>query len=325
MRIAKWFLYSVALVSSTYAVWRLWRRTLLQNTDTFQQGKMNANAPVKVYGFPDAWADFDRRHPQWSDVFSRLGKVIDMAFSRKQVMDTKIEKFVYFYGNLVAEDFMELFLMAANGYGYGAMKLLRSMYEHTITLKYLHDHPDEFEAFFDFDRVQQHRLMKPIFDTFGESVLSAEIVAETERRYEEVKEKFMVKSCKSKTCGEKRVGPTWSKLDFVSMAKTTGAIGSLIVPGYYIPLRHAHSTLRAMMERLERRDEHLGFERESQPEEADQALMTAHNCVLVALEIQDEQFKILGLKSAVENGIRDWALIWSPESLTQEVEAAEST
>ena len=91
--------------------------------------------------------------------------LINLAFTRKQVMDHPIDKFVYFYGNLVAEDFMELFLMAAHGYGYGAMKLLRSMYEHTITLKYLHDHPDELQAFVDFDRVQQHRLMKPIFDT----------------------------------------------------------------------------------------------------------------------------------------------------------------
>jgi hypothetical protein len=125
----------------------------------------------------------------------------------------------------------------------------------------------------------------------------------------------MVKSCKSKTCNEKRVGHTWSKLDFVSMAKTTGAIGSLIVIGYFMPLRHAHSTLRAMMDRLESKDDYLGFQRESQPQEADQALMTAHNCVLVALEIQDERFKIPGLKSAVEHCIRDWALIWSPESL----------
>jgi hypothetical protein len=74
---------------------------------------------------------------------SRLWDAMNLAFSRKQVMDTQIEKFVYFYGNLVAEDFMEIFLMAANGYGYGAMKLLRSMYEHIVTLRYLHDHPDE--------------------------------------------------------------------------------------------------------------------------------------------------------------------------------------
>jgi len=276
------------------------------------------NAPMSLYGFADACSDFDRRHPHWSAVMSRLWDAMNLAFSRKQVMDTQIEKFVYFYGNLVAEDFMEIFLMAANGYGYGAMKLLRSMYEHTVTLRYLHDHPDELQAFFDFDRVQQYKLMKPIFETFGEnSVLSSGIVEDTERRYKEVKDKFMVKSCKSKTCDERRVGHTWSKLDFVSMAKTTGAIGTLIVPGYFIPLRHAHSTLRAMMDRLERRDEHLGFERELQPHEADQALMTAHNCILVALEVQDERFKIPGLKPAIENCVRDWALIWSPESLTE--------
>jgi hypothetical protein len=283
------------------------------------------NTPMSLYGFADACSDFDRRHPHWSAVMSRLWDAMNLAFSRTQVMDSQLEKFVYFYGNLIVEDFMELFLMAANGYGYGAMKLLRSMYEHTVTLKYLHDHPDELQAFFDFDRVQQYRLMKPILETFGESVMPTDIVSETERRYAEVKDKFMVESCKSKTCNERRVGHTWSKLDFVSMAKTTGAIGSVIVPGYFIPLRHAHSTLRAMMERLGNRDEHLGFERESQANEADQALMTAHNCVLVALEIQDERFKIPGLKSAIENCVRDWALIWSPESLAElEAKAAET-
>jgi hypothetical protein len=63
-----------------------------------------------------------------------------------------------------------------------------------------------------------------------------------------------------------------------------------------------------------------------QPKEADEALMTAHNCVLVALEVQDERFKIPGLNSAIENCVRDWALIWSPESLTElEAKAAGAT
>lgn len=164
------------------------------------------NAPVSLYGFADTATAFDQRHPQWTAVMSRLGQVINLSFTRTQVMDSPIDKFVYFYGSLVAEDFMEIFLMAANGYGYGAMKLLRSMYEHTVTLKYLDDHPDELQAFFDFDRVQQYKLMRPIFDTFGDGALPADIVEDTERRYAEVKDRFMVKSCKSKTCDEKRVG-----------------------------------------------------------------------------------------------------------------------
>ena len=127
----------------------------------------------------------------------------------------------------------------------------------------------------------------------------------------------MVKSFKSKTCEEKRVGYTWNRLDFVSMAKTTGAIGSLVVPGYFVPLRHVHSTYRAMTERLEVTGKQVGFQRESQPEEADQALMTAHNCLLAALEVQEERFKIEGLKAAIQNGVRDWALVWSPESLAR--------
>src|SRR5580692_4197632 len=111
---------------------------------------MNApNGPMSLYGFADASTDFDRRHPQWSAVMARLWDAMNLAFSRTQVMDTKIEKFVYLYGNLVAEDFMELFLMAVNGYGYGAMKLLRSMYEHTVTLRYL-------SSVVPFDFLRQH-------------------------------------------------------------------------------------------------------------------------------------------------------------------------
>lgn len=47
---------------------------------------------------------------------TRLEALINLAFTRTQVMNTPIDKFVYFYGNLLAEDFMELFLMAVNGY-----------------------------------------------------------------------------------------------------------------------------------------------------------------------------------------------------------------
>lgn len=278
---------------------------------------------MSVYGFPDACSAFDQRHPAWGEVMPRLEHAINLAFTRTQVMDTPIDKFVYFYGNLVAEGFLELFLLAVNGYGYGAMKLLRSMYEHTVVLKYLHDHPDELQRFFDFDRVQQYKLTKPIVETFGKNILSSATVEEAERRYDEVKEQFMVKSCKSQTCVERRVGHTWSKLDFVAMAKKTGAIGKIIVHGYYIPLRHAHPTYRGMMERLEHNDDRMWFNREQQPKEADNTLMAAHNCLLVALEVQKERFNIPGLENTLQNCFRDWALIWSPKSLARlEAEAA---
>jgi hypothetical protein len=145
--------------------------------------------------------------------------------------------------------------------------------------------------------------------------LPPETVAETERRYDEIKEKFMVKSCKSKTCVERRGAPSWSKLDLVSMAKKAGPMSMLIVPGYYEPLQHAHSTFRTITGRVEMDNGRMGFRRESQPEKADQALMVAHQCLLMTLEVQMERFNIHGLTDAIQTSLRDWTLIWSPESL----------
>jgi hypothetical protein len=271
------------------------------------------DALYSVYGFADATAAFHARHPHWNPVLAHLEVAINLSFTRIEEKSDPLTKFVYFYGRLVAEDFMELFLMAVNGYGFGAMKLLRSMYEHTVTLKYLNENPNELQAFFDFDGVQQYKLMKQIIDTFEVGTLSPEIVAEVERDYEAVKNRFMVKSCKSKACTEQRIGHTWSKLDFVSMAKKTGAIGELIVPAYFFPLRHAHSTLRSMSERLSMAADRVTFCRESQPKEADMALMNAHNCLLLALEIQQERFEISGMREALETCLNDWRLAWSPD------------
>ncbi|SRR6266481_64780 len=276
---------------------------------------MGHNPEMSLYGFADAATDFDRRHPQWHEVLDRLLYAIDTSFTRVQTMDTPIAKIAYFYGRLIVEDFMEIFLVAANGYGIAAMKLLRSMYEHTVTLRYLHDHPDEVQDFIDYDAVQQFKLMQPIFETFGADALPAETISEVKRKYGEVKQKFKITDCKK--CGTERMNHTWNKLHFAAMAKKAGSVGSLIVNGYFIPLRHAHSTFKAITERLEKTNGTLGFQRESGPNVADDALMTAHNCVLVALDVQKERFNIEGLEAALETCVRDWALVWTPDRLNE--------
>jgi len=96
------------------------------------------------------------------------------------------------------------------------------------------------------------------------------------------------------------------------MAKKT-ELGRIIVHGYYIPLRHAHSTFKSITERLEKNEAGLGFQIESEPEIADQALMSAHTCLLGALGVQNKRFKIEGLEAAIDRCVRDWALVWTPE------------
>jgi hypothetical protein len=268
---------------------------------------------VVFYGFPDECHRFEQRHPLWNETMMNLGRAMNLAFTRVQVMDGAVSKLVYFFGRIVLEDFMEITLVCYHGYGVAASKLVRSMYEYAVTLRYLHEHPDEAETFLNYHRVQQDKLINRMIETFGESVLPADQIAEIRSKAAAVKEDFMVPVCKHP--GTKmRLNHTWNKMDFVAMAKKTGELGKLIVPGYYLPLRHAHPTFGGLTERLKIVNGQLGLKAEAQPEIVDPSLLTAHSCMLDALNVQSQQFKIAGLEEAVHVCYRDFLRVWSPDS-----------
>jgi hypothetical protein len=266
-----------------------------------------------IYGFPDECRKFDDRHPLWQEIMPNLERALNTAFTRVQVMDGAADKFVYFFGRVCLEDFMEILLVSYHGYGVAASKLVRSMYEHTVTLRYLHEHPAEVETFIDYYLVQNDKLISRLVETFGESILSAEVIAEARRKAAEVKQDFMVPIC-DHPGAKMRLNHTWSKLDFVAMAKKTGNLGKLIIPGYYMPLRHAHATFAGLTERLEIANGQMSLKSDAQPEMADRSLITAHNCILNALEVQKEHFRIEGLEEAIQVCFRDFVRVWSPDS-----------
>jgi len=265
------------------------------------------------YGFPDECRIFDERHPLWNEMMGNLVRALNLAFTRVQVMEGAVDKFVYFFGRIIIEDFMEIALVCHHGYGVAASKLVRSMYEFTVTLRHLHEHPDEADTFLAYHLVQQDKLTSRLIETFGESILPAELIVEIRRKAAEVKEDFMIPVC-DHPGSKMRLNHTWNKLDFVAMAKKAGEIGKLVVPGYYLPLRHAHPTFGGLTERLEIVDEQMSLKGDAQPEIADRSLMTAHNCILDALKVQSEHFKIEGLEDAIQVCYRDFVRVWSPDS-----------
>lgn len=273
----------------------------------------NQPGRVLLFGYPEEGEKFRKRHPLWPERFMNLVRAIDLAFTRVQAVAEPEHKFVYLYGRMCMEDFMEVLLVCGNGYGAAGMKLLRSLYEHTVTLRYLHEHPEEISRFLDYHHVQQHKLMKAITETFGEEVFKPEMIAELKAKYESVKEDFMVTDCEK--CGTKKLNHSWNKLNFVALAKKTGPIGSMIVHGYFLPLRHSHSTLGGLFERLEIVDGRMGVQHQTDPQMADDALLVAHNCVLNVLEVQNERFKIEGLGDQLQICLRDYLEIWAPDSL----------
>jgi hypothetical protein len=194
-----------------------------------------------MYRYREECASFSARHPLREEMMANLVKALDIAFTRLQTTDGKGDRFVYFFGRVIAEDFMEIALISQHGYGVAASKLVRSMYEFTVTLEYLHKHPEEADTFMDYHLVQQDKLLSRIVEIFGESIIDAKATAKVRKKAADVKRNFMIPVCDHPDA-KMRLNQTWNKLDFVSMAKTTGDLGDLIIPGYYLPLRYAHPT-----------------------------------------------------------------------------------
>jgi hypothetical protein len=126
-----------------------------------------------IYGFPDECRKFEQRHSLWQEIMPNLERALNLAFTRVEVMSGSADKFVYFFGRVCLEDFMEILLVCYHGYGVAASKLVRSMYEHTVTLRYLHEHPAEVETFIDYYLIQNDKLISRLIETFGDTILPA--------------------------------------------------------------------------------------------------------------------------------------------------------
>ena len=250
-------------------------------------------AHFKIYGFADECQRFDGRHPLWQRVMPNLERAMNLAFTRNQTMSTE-DQIVYFLGRSSVRDFSEILLVSYHGYGVAASKLLRSMYEHVVTLRYIHENPTEAQLFVEYHPVQKHKLLSRLIDTFGPDILPQDEIDKTRKAAASVKENYMIADCRK--CGTKRLNHTWNKLDFVAMAKKTGGgLGTMIVPNYYFPLRHAHPSIAGLSQGMEVVDDTLTPGADSQPKLADDSLRSAHSLMLNVLEVQCERFKIEGL------------------------------
>jgi len=217
-------------------------------------------------------------------------------------------------GRLCAEEFSEILLLCGNGYGVAALRLVRGMFERTVTTRYLSEHPDAVDNYLDYYWISQHRLMGAIRETFGPGVFGDDKEEEMEQHFQNVKAKFMVTDCKK--CDTKRLNHTWSKLDFVAMARATGELGKLIVPAYYLPTKEIHSTIGAVLSRLDGDAEGLVFEGGGQHKRADEALISAHNLILNCLKLQETYFQLDILKRSLEACYADFFEIWgSPKTV----------
>jgi hypothetical protein len=265
------------------------------------------NGPI--VGFPEEWHSFFQRHPSWPTVLERLRQVLEKAFVRDVELETRAEKVIFFMGRLCVEDFNEVFLLAANGCGFGSMKFLRGLYERVVTIAYISRNPDEATSFLEYHYVHRGKLLQHAESFLGglEAYIDRAEIAEAKSDFLQHQDRFMQTKCKK--CGTKSLMHSWSKLDIASMAKKTD-LHTLYFPGYYYPTLQAHATTASVIYRLNgSQNEPVSFDGGSQPNAADRSLIVAHNLIIRLVHIEDEFFK-LNLTRDSERLGEDFKAIW---------------
>lgn len=253
--------------------------------------------PTTTFGFPDEWDAFARRNHEFLVRFPSLRGAFDKFLRGSLSVNAPADRVILLLGRLCLEDFMETLLLAGNGYGFGALKIVRGMYERAVVHSYLALNPAKAKDFIDYARVEKYKCLRAWSEAHPNDVKAIAALAEVRIRFEAVESRY--------------AGKTWSGLDFVSLAKKSGPLGKMLGKAYYVPLAHAHGTAQSLEARITWSEEHsFEFHGESQPKQADEALKTSHEVMLHLLAAHQDYFIPGPLNDILQTCVEDFVAIW---------------
>jgi hypothetical protein len=252
-----------------------------------QEAFLNAN-PARVKAIEDLYATAKK------------------VFLRKVQSDKPADRVGFYLGRICVEDFSEVFVLAGNGHGVGALKILRGMYERAVTSAYILANPDQADDFLEYDKVHKHKayMHAKKLGKYGPN-LSDETIKRIEDDYEAVRPRF----AKGST-----VRGSWTALDTASLAQKVGpGYEQLYLDAFYKPTLEIHTTAASVMGRLELAHRGvLSFASGPTRQQAAHAMIMAHNLLLRVLDSQNRHFK-LGLDEALKGNLEDFQKAYGPK------------
>ncbi len=252
-----------------------------------------------LFGVPEAQEDFSRRHQEILNEYPKIRAVQDRAISsatkRMKVMDDKV---IYFLARQVFEDFDEILVLCGNGLSTGALKILRGMFERTVTICYLQKHPEQIALYYKYYYVRRLKETKAALRDFPNSITS-ERLEEYEKQFLDVKELFQVPVCEvckveeCLPCKKTRINHTWIRKDMVQMARDAGGFEAVIWIGYYIPMQESHPTAQAIERRVKfNENDKWEYVEGARPETDRNTFVVAHFLILKAIDALGDHFNL---------------------------------
>lgn len=269
-----------------------------------QQGR----APVG-FGRPKEWEHFFSANAKFIGPIQSTLDLAAKVFSPPEIADDSVSRVGFFLGRLCAEEFNEILLLAVNGYGIGASKILRGMYERAVTAAYIFKHPEQADVFLNYHEIHQHKAFVNLERLGGAIPLpDAETIATIKANYERVKREFTDEVCRK--CHATGVRYSWTKVNPADMAMELGkGYSAFYYDAYYRPTLDLHTTAASIITRLTNEpDGSISFEGGAQRIKARHAVVIAHHLMLGVLMDQISFFK-LGLEGEFHRVLHEFKVV----------------
>lgn len=162
-----------------------------------------------------------------------------IAFEDKMMAD----RVVFGLGRIIADDLGEVVTLSGNGRGIGAYKVLRGMYERTVTAAYIAKNPLEARPFVEDDAIKKWKLCQSALEFIPDlkDNVPKEKIASLEAEYKRVRAQRSESICRK--CGQPKTQEAWTRVDLASMAKQGDVnLAALYGSCYLEPTFHSHAT-----------------------------------------------------------------------------------
>jgi hypothetical protein len=235
-------------------------------------------------GRPKEWEHFYSTNAKYAASINGLLQLAAKVFSPPEISQDQVKRVGFFLGRLCAEEFNEILLLAGNGYGVGAFKLLRGMYERAVTAAYIFRNPEQADVFVKYHDIHQHKALVHLKRLGGSTEMpDAETISTIEANYQKTKAAFTDEICqKCHATGTRR---SWTKMNTADMAvSVSNGYSDLYYDAFYKPTLDLHTTAASIITRLEyEEDGSFSFQGGAQRTKARHATVVAQHILLGVL------------------------------------------
>lgn len=268
------------------------------------------------FGSQEEWERFNVNFPKFVEKYAALEKLRDRIFQRGGV-GAKLGRLIFGLGRVCSEDFQQALILCGNGFGIGALQIVRGMYERLVTAAYLIKHPERVDDFIDHYHVQQRKGLNILREIYNGDDLAKFIPPdrqeEIQRDYEAVTREGRFSEPVCKHTDKRKPLPSWINIAMPGLAlKAERGLWQMYYNYYSRPTMMSHSTVASVIARL-REDENGNpiFDNEGQRRVVKEALVAAHHLLLLVLDLQNDHFK-LGLDDELKQLSTDYRDCWLP-------------